>query len=254
MYLLAVVVAAVLLLTTTVLALLAHNDGRQGRVRGREGNLLAFLEQAWPVLRNGERENAGVTIILDVEKEALDLGVRAAGDLLATATRELLTVEGVDELLGLLRVDKVDESVTDVDAIGKIDREVEEIVAALESALIELVQDHALRELVRDVTKHDGGAVVLEHLVGGAITHGGLFGGDLALASLFLFKDVHGERRELGLVLRVREVHVRVATSTSTDGGVHVGEILDVGSRVRGLLLMVHQLRRRVRFLFFFFF
>ena len=83
-------------------------------------------------------------------------------DLLAVEVLHAASFEGSLEACGMFRLGEVQEGVTEVSILVSVDREIQEVVAVLEVVLLELGHEHGLIVLVRDVTKHHGGDVVLD--------------------------------------------------------------------------------------------
>ena len=81
-------------------------------------------------------------------------------DLLAVEFLHAASFKRSLEACGMFRLGEVQEGVTEVSILVSVDREIQEVVEAV--VLLEFGHEHGLIVLVRDVTKHHGGDVVLD--------------------------------------------------------------------------------------------
>ena len=129
-------------------------------------------------------------LLVDVLHEvalALDPPERDLADLLRVEAVPRLVVHVLKEGHDVDRINEVDEGVPDVAPVVQVERQVEEVVAAL-VVPVDALQEHLLRVLVRNVPDHDSGASVLPAQdplqvhgeLGIGALGGGLFVGDAA--------------------------------------------------------------------------
>lgn len=73
----------------------------------------------------------------------------------------LLTIEFLIELENEYGINEVDECITYIAFVLKVNRQVEEIIL-ISVVLIDLLKQHLLSVLVRNVLDHDGSSLILE--------------------------------------------------------------------------------------------
>ena len=78
---------------------------------------------------------------------------------MGTEAGQLVTRECVDKFLCVIDIFEVNEGVSDIALVSEVDRQVEKVVEPLVAMLVELVNQHLLVVLVRDITDHERGGV-----------------------------------------------------------------------------------------------
>mmetsp|Transcript_70610 Transcript_70610/g.204629 ORF Transcript_70610/g.204629 Transcript_70610/m.204629 type:complete len:206 (+) Transcript_70610:235-852(+) len=95
-----------------------------------------------------------VPVILDIASLALDLRVADLAHLrtfLVQLQANILLLEQGDICLG----QEVDKGISDTMCRAEVDRQIEEVIAPLESAIVQILQHHIPRVPLRDVPQHD---------------------------------------------------------------------------------------------------
>jgi hypothetical protein len=92
---------------------------------------------------------------------ALNSTISDLTDLLTVETLPLLAIQFLEELENEDGVNEVNEGVTHITLVLEVNRQVEEVILVF-MVLVNLLQQHFLCVLVRDVLDHDGGSIVFQ--------------------------------------------------------------------------------------------
>mmetsp|Transcript_33269 Transcript_33269/g.72612 ORF Transcript_33269/g.72612 Transcript_33269/m.72612 type:complete len:208 (-) Transcript_33269:97-720(-) len=107
-----------------------------------------------PVLVVPCLQHSTVFKVFEVLVESLHVRSADNSNLPAVESLEAVVGKSVLEPVGDPRQLKVDEGITDIAPIVHVHGEVKEIISSLEAVLIDLLQERALRVLIRNVPKH----------------------------------------------------------------------------------------------------
>lgn len=100
------------------------------------------------------QHNRAVAELLDEAVFSLDGGIGDLGDFVALEAVPTLVASRVDEVDDIQRINEVDESITNIAVVCKINTQVHEIILS-PAGLIDDAFQHSLVHLVGDVSKHD---------------------------------------------------------------------------------------------------
>lgn len=109
--------------------------------------------QLWSVVRCLKHYRA-VTKLLNKTILALNGRVRDFSDLVALEAVPPLIASGIDEVNDIQRIDKVDESISNVAVVREVDSQIHEIILA-PARFIHYVLQHGLVNLIWDIPKHN---------------------------------------------------------------------------------------------------